>query len=320
MKRIFAIIAALGLLLSLCGCGTTSDSGVYANQDDFLKDMAKGIQKRLSVDDDTDTSNFSDEDVAAFYEKLAGYELNYIEKYSDQTFADATFNELAHEYINACRMQLFGARQFRNFELYDALWSGGSTVRWAIIVELYERYNLPITADEVSLYKPDSSDNDDSASLSLSMDGTLDIGTGLTFYRNEMIEYDTIKIKSNSSQILYKDNEITITLKSLEKSNNDYYINLNIENKGAIDRISCFCSSGYLDDYKITLYGPWGYDWAEQGKRADTYGNVSADDVKESGISKPKVLYTSLYVISTDGETGQYIAEVPLEIDWSLFK
>ena len=314
MKRVFAFIISLVMLLSLCACGANSNSVAYANQTEFLKDMAKGIQKRL--EDNTDSSSLTIEELAAFYEKLVGYELNYIEKYTDQTFADSTFNELAHEYINACKMQLFGAQSYRNSGLYEALWSGGRTIRSAIIVEFYERYDLPITEDEVSSYKSSSSS---SASASLSMDGNLDLSTGLTFYDEKMVTCETIKISSDSNQILYEDENISITLKSLEIKSGSYYINLTIINNKSEDKISCFCANGYLDDYKISLYSPWGYEWVAQGKRANTYSRVESKDVEESGTSKPKVVYTSLYIISNNGETGQYIAKIPLEINWSLF-
>jgi len=76
--------------------------------------------------------------------------------YEDLVFEDPLFNELAHGYISACKMQLIGAQNYKNSNLYDPLWSGGSTIRNGIICEFYSRYNLPITADEASQYSPSS--------------------------------------------------------------------------------------------------------------------------------------------------------------------
>lgn len=327
MKRTIALLIAFITMLTLCSCALSSDTAPevisdesetvsFANADDFLSDMAAGIEKRYG--DPTDSSTLTTEEEAAYYEKLVGYELDLIQKYEDQTFVDSGLNELAHLYIEACKMQLLGAQSHRNEDLYNALWNGAFTVRCAIVVELYERYDLPISSDVAAAYRVESST---SVTYSTDIDGELDLDTGLIFYDDKMVTCDTIKITQMTNQVLYEDEDITITLKSLEKQGGyGYNINITIENNGSEDKVSCFCSGGYIDDYKIPLYSPYGYIWIAPEKRGDTYSSAEKSDIEESGLTSPQWLTANLFVITTDGETGQYIAKVPLEIDFSLFE
>lgn len=153
MKRLRLIILTFAMLLSFTACDSNSASASnteYASQEAFLKDMAKGISNRLkNVDDEKQRS---DEEKFQYLTQLVTYELEQIEAYEDLVFEDELFNELAHGYISACKMQLVGAQNYKNSNLYNALWNGGSTIRNGIICELYSRYNLPITSEEASNY------------------------------------------------------------------------------------------------------------------------------------------------------------------------
>lgn len=94
-----------GFLFSLCclflcislvfsGCGSKDSAEVaVGNQETFLKDMAKGIEDRLSKSD-TDTSDMPQEKLMDHYEKLVSYELDRIQKYENQVFEDEDFNAL----------------------------------------------------------------------------------------------------------------------------------------------------------------------------------------------------------------------------------
>lgn len=157
MKRTVLLIMVLSLLLSLSACGTKPEpvyEGEYASQEAFLEAMAKGISNRLKNVDDG--KQYTDEEKSEHYVKLVTYELDQIVAYEDLVFEDPLFNELAHGYISACKMQLIGAQNYKNSNLYNPLWNGGSTIRNGIICEFYTRYNLPITADEASQYSPSS--------------------------------------------------------------------------------------------------------------------------------------------------------------------
>lgn len=152
MKKIIALILALSMLLALCGCGSNQSNREqqgYADQEEFLKAMAKGISNRLK---NLDEKERTPEEEAAYYVELVNYELKEIGKYDALTFEDELFNELAHAYINGCKTQLLSAQNYKNGNLYPSLWSAGSSARNAVIVELYSRYNLPLSGEEASQY------------------------------------------------------------------------------------------------------------------------------------------------------------------------
>lgn len=155
MKKITLLIPMI-ILLVLSGCGanspTSSAASATGDPEAFLKDMADSITKRISMSTQ-DTTLMSDDDQIEFYGKLVKIELDRIEKYENIQFQDGKFNELAHHYIQACQMQRNALVYYKNTELYNALWVGGGTVRGGIIITFYEMYDLPISSDEVSLYR-----------------------------------------------------------------------------------------------------------------------------------------------------------------------
>ncbi|MBR1457073.1 MAG: hypothetical protein IJ594_07955 [Oscillospiraceae bacterium] len=155
--RIIIVLILSVVFLSACG-NNTSDamSPVYANQDDFLSAMAKGIQNRLAQVDDAAHANDTDEQEAAYYKNLVSCELDQISKYEEAVFEDNAFNELAHYYISACRMQQSACENMRNLSLYNSLWNGGRTIREGIITTLYQQYNLPISSEIAANYSAGS--------------------------------------------------------------------------------------------------------------------------------------------------------------------
>ncbi len=157
-KKLCSLLLILVMIVSLSACGGKEvkiDPAGYADQDAFLKDMAKGIQNRQEVNDKK--ANGSDDEKIEYYKELVQSELDQIGKYESAVFSDSKFNYLVHHYINACKMQYSGAENMKNSTLYNALWSGGYTVRKGIIVTLYEQYDLPITSEEVASYRDSSS-------------------------------------------------------------------------------------------------------------------------------------------------------------------
>ncbi len=157
MKKTSAYVIIIFLLsvVFLTACGNNTSEAVtptYTNQDEFLNAMAKGIQNRLAAVDDAAHANDTDEQKAEYYKKLVSYELDQISKYEEAVFEDKAFNELAHFYISACRMQLSACENMRNLSLYSSLWNGGRTIREGIITTLYQQYNLPISSEMAATY------------------------------------------------------------------------------------------------------------------------------------------------------------------------
>ena len=154
-RKVIALSLTLVIVFSLSACGekpAKTDANGYADQAEFLKDMAKGIQSRLTAVDDEKHANDTNEQKAEYFKALVKCELDQIAKYEDAVFEDSKFNELAHHYIHAVQMQKTGAESIKNVNLYNALWSGGKTIRNGIIVTMYEHYDLPIDSKTVANY------------------------------------------------------------------------------------------------------------------------------------------------------------------------
>ena len=133
------------MLLAVITIFTCSVAFSETNQEAFLSDMLSGIRERLeAIQDET-------EDIS-YFQSLVDIELKHIEKYADEKFDDERFNTIAHQYIDACRMQLNATKLYPSSLLGNVLWNAGTNVRSALIIELYETYGLALTQDEASSY------------------------------------------------------------------------------------------------------------------------------------------------------------------------
>lgn len=154
-KKLYVLIILVFSIVFLTACGndtSESSSPTYADQKAFLDAMAKGIQNRLVAVDDSAHANDTDEQKAEYFKKLVTCELEQISKYEESVFEDKAFNELAHYYISACRMQQSACDNMRNLALYNSLWNGGRTIREGIITTLYQQYDLPISSEIAANY------------------------------------------------------------------------------------------------------------------------------------------------------------------------
>lgn len=316
MKRLYLIILTFTMLLSFTACNSNSaptSNDEYASQEDFLKDMAKGISNRLKNVDDEKTR--TTDEMASYQANVVSYELEQILKYEDSLFSDKVFNDLAHTYIAACKTQKLSADNYKNSNIYPSLWDAGSNIRKSIISELYSRYNLPITSEEAAHYSGSSS----GVAVTYSMNGEFDFSTGRTLYSDNMKTYDTIKLTKNTSQVLFNDENIKITLKSIEIEHSNYVVKVSLSNNSDQNVCADF-SSGYVDEYQINIYSPVGGPITPAGKKSDTYAHMTEKELADINKLNFKTLYFNMYVITTnDDSTGQIIAKIPLEISRSAF-
>ncbi len=211
-RKVVALSLTLVIVFSLSACGekpAKTDANSYADQAEFLKDMAKGIQSRLAAVDDEKHANDTDEQKAEYYKALVKCELDQIAKYEDAVFEDSRFDELAHHYIHGCQMQYSGAENIRSTSLYKALWNGGSTVRSGIIVTMYERYDLPIDSNTVSYYTNSNSgyvvSESPSSSASNKTEGTTPYALGTVVTKScekgeAAVSLDDVKIRGTILQ------------------------------------------------------------------------------------------------------------------------
>lgn len=150
MKKILATLLLVALALALCGCGESASPAGIADQQEFLNAMAKGISTRLGHLDDS--KERSPEEMSKYYVNLVQDELKQIARFDGATFSDPAFGDLAQAYIDGCKLQLLSAENYKNSNLYPSLWDAGARARNCVIVELYSRYDLPITGEEAAQY------------------------------------------------------------------------------------------------------------------------------------------------------------------------
>ena len=185
LKRIVTLFVVLAIAFSLTACGekpAKTEANGYADQSAFLKDMAKGISARLKHQ--AGKKELTPEEQSAYYIELVSYELNAISKYDPLLFQDNVFNELAHTYINGCKTQLFSAQNYKNSNLYPSLWNAGGSTRSAVIMELYARYDLPLSGEEASNYSVDYYGGTGGYTISIEpSSGTSSDQTGKTPYK-----------------------------------------------------------------------------------------------------------------------------------------
>lgn len=265
LLSIIAILLSVSILLAGCGA-SKSEANEIANQEQFLKDMAEGIKDRLSKSD-KDTSSMTQEEVMAHYQKLVQYELNQIEKYENKSFENQDFDRLAHLYISACTMQLEATKNYKNAELYSALWDGGRVVRSGLITTLYDRYDLPITAEQANEYRTTTnieysvSGDTDYLDLFSGGDGdvVLDVGdlaiidTNLTFEKASTSEYDRFEysftVKNDSTHSL-ESISLQVVITDLE-GNILGTDSVGINNTVDGGKSAVLSSSIYLKDYSL---------------------------------------------------------------------
>lgn len=291
MRRIVSLLLILALLCSLFACNSKliSSTPVAGKQDDFVNDMTKGIKQRIAYDKDSSAMN--DEEIAEYYCELVAFELNCLGKYADVTFSDARFNALAHQYISACQMQKTATENYRNLELFNALWDGGRTARCGIIIYFYENYGLGLTSEEAASYT-----NDNSISYSISGDssGVLDMFN----------DDDDAKLQEGDLTITQASGKIVsyswTTDKDFEylyvvKNNSDFSLNM----------ISVGCA--ILDKDKNVLGTTSAYAWVtvEPGKTVNCNSSFGIEDY-------PDAKYLRIDSLSYDGDGDHTSHEVTI--------
>ncbi len=168
MKKILAVILCVIIVAGALTGGffigrktdvlkKSNESRVKATQEEFLKSMASGIKKRIDNGDD-DESEMDDKQLAEYYKELVNYELEEIEKYSGVRFDDDNFNDLAHRYIESLKFQLSATENYKHEYLYTGFWWGGRLARCGIITEMYEKFDLDISSDDLENYKKSLND------------------------------------------------------------------------------------------------------------------------------------------------------------------
>lgn len=158
----FALGIILILTLSLTSCGGENTS--YCD-DDFLNDMAKGLEARWEFSDSAAAEKMDEDEVMT---TAIAKELDIIGSYSDGTFKDTKLQEYAISYINALNKQnealeYYDADYFKYCDMFEAAY----IERCQLIVNINKEYGIPVsskyqdTLDDMSTTgnKADEKDN-----------------------------------------------------------------------------------------------------------------------------------------------------------------
>ena len=139
MKKVISLLLALAMVFALCACGGAK------NDDAFLKNLQKGIEKRISVEEkisQNGSARFSPEALTSGVSE----ELNAIGSLSDYTFADAELEALAEAYVAALNNQVAGGAQYTsNYTAFiDTYYSKGYYPQMQLLCTIYDDYGLEI--------------------------------------------------------------------------------------------------------------------------------------------------------------------------------
>lgn len=153
IKHCLLVVFFVVITTCMAACGGTN----IAKQEDFLADMSNGLHDRLAdPTTEAEINKMTMEEFSNYYKRLVNYELARIGKYSDKEFSNAEFGQLAHSYIDACKIQLSATDNYKNEDLFYSLWESGLKARSKIIIEMYEHYGLDISAEDAALYRDDN--------------------------------------------------------------------------------------------------------------------------------------------------------------------
>lgn len=115
----------------------------------FLSAMSEGLTNRNA--NSKDNTNMSAEETTAHLRTLVGNELDKISSFESVTFADTTFNDLAHKYINGCKRQL-SSLDLTDQTQSDSEWAAGYRERAEAAIILHEKYGLVIPQEVLDYF------------------------------------------------------------------------------------------------------------------------------------------------------------------------
>lgn len=134
MKKVLYIL----MISILVFTGVLTSCGSSSVDDEFLKDMASGLEDRWDI------ANASEE--LENEEELVNAELNKIEKYKDSEFENKDLEELATQYIEMLEQQKEAIiYETSDFEKYLTLWEEAYNKRSTLITEINEKYGIPVS-------------------------------------------------------------------------------------------------------------------------------------------------------------------------------
>lgn len=148
MKKVYLALAMiLAILLTGCGAASqtaTTETEIHYADEDFISDLATGLQNRWDINDVAEYEEGSDEH-KQYDTDLVDAELNVLEKYQSMPFEDSKLQEYAISYINCLKQQKEAVSYITTaYETYDEKWSEAYDNRTKLIMTFVNDYGLKV--------------------------------------------------------------------------------------------------------------------------------------------------------------------------------
>ena len=133
----------------MTGCGAasqtaTTETEIHYADENFISDLATGLQKRWDINDVAEYEEGSEEQ-KQYDTELVDAELNVLEKYQSMVFEDSKLQEYAISYINCLKQQKEAISYITaDYETYDEKWSEAYNNRTKLIMTFVNDYGLKV--------------------------------------------------------------------------------------------------------------------------------------------------------------------------------
>lgn len=254
------LVVTIGLVLALIGSTTTN---VFADelQDQFLKDMAEGLNARWEYNENEDLMTRSE--FVDYRTRLVNAEYEKLAPYKEQSFESEKFDTLAHAYIEALETQLHALDYYIDYEsIYSAEWDGGYNVRAVLLPTFYDSFGLDVDAEQIDSFRVSGE--------------TYTITTTTT--SNEDI------IAPESEIELFNNEGITISVAGMRAESYGLEIIFNVENLNHHD--ITIGSDGYQSVVNGVMINAAPYGEVKSGKTGTAAMYIYNNDLKDKGIDK----------------------------------
>lgn len=143
LKRVLAITVVFTIMMPI---PVMAGEEKQATEQDFLKDLKTGLEKRWKISDESgDTASMSSDEVVEFDTNVVNAEYEMLEKYKDCRFDNVKFTMLADAYIKALETQMDAIGYYKDSNsIYNQFWSAGYNVRSIVVPDLIDYYGLQI--------------------------------------------------------------------------------------------------------------------------------------------------------------------------------
>lgn len=290
MKKKIIVVACTAMLIA----NATVIAKADATQDNFLLDMAEGLNARWLYDSDENT--MSNSELIEYRTTVVNEEYSRLSKYADEKFESEKFGLMAKAYIEAIEMQLDAMKYYTELpDIYESEWTSGYNLRAALIPAFVDYYGLAVDESEVA---------------ELRSGGTLlEQSDVVSSEKVDEIQGENKSIDDESTEIeIYNNEGIKVVITGMEEP--DMFstkINVSVENLNHHDILVQTSDSQMVVNGNM-IYSPLFVE-VKSGKTANATIEFYQNDLEAAGIDKLREL--SFTVQISDGESYMplYIGE-----------